>query len=201
MQCFFVLPKPCCKLTKIYGSFRSLLRGNWELIYYFIVFLPTEPLWLRSKVYPVPESYQSCDVVVVVVFLFRLARLSVELLLHNCCSKPVDVFVDLFSRLSILILLCFLGVTLSWEPFPSTWRPKKAFKQALILFAMESEWHVLTCCSFPIKEARHFAVPMFCTPSPLPHFRLSLHKSLVTRLWSIGIPCGMTVCIKICCLE
>lgn len=27
----------------------------------------------------------------------RLARLSVELLLHNCCSKPVDVFVELFS--------------------------------------------------------------------------------------------------------
>ena len=66
---------------------------------------------------------------------------------------------------------------------------------------MESKWHVLTYCSFPNKEPCHFAVPMFCTASLLPHFRLSLPKSLVLRLWSLGNPYRMTVCIKICCLE
>ena len=31
-------------------------------------------------------------------FSFRLARFVVELLLHNCCSTPVDVFVELLPR-------------------------------------------------------------------------------------------------------
>lgn len=105
MRCFFVLPKPCFKLTKIYRSFSIIIKRKLGTCH-FIAFLPTNPWWLRSKVYPVSEFYLSCDVVVV-FFVFRLARLSVELLLHNCCSKPVDVFVELFSRLRILILYCF----------------------------------------------------------------------------------------------
>ena len=32
------------------------------------------------------------------VFFFRLAWVAVELVLHNCCSLPVDVFVELFPR-------------------------------------------------------------------------------------------------------
>lgn len=49
------------------------------------------------------------------IYFFRLARVVVELSLHNCCSTTVDVFVELVPRfvqfglltLNYLNLLCF----------------------------------------------------------------------------------------------
>ena len=44
------------------------------------------------------HSFLRNDKIVHLFLFFRLAWVAVELVLHNCCSLPVDVFVELFPR-------------------------------------------------------------------------------------------------------